>query len=162
MKEDSEKRKAYRDRVLNASYGLEVEQEEAMIAKLKAEYKAFDHRPMESKIELPPYILDSQEYRIRHMELRGGAKVPTALYGMVRFRDLLNEHESMITEAARSREYAKFVNDRLAGFQAWKNTLEREGQIHEEIRKEIDPAYFAEYNEFMDKFNYLWHSTPKT
>lgn len=74
------------------------------------------------------------------------------MYGMMRFRDLLNDHESMITEAERSRQYSKFVNDRLAGYQAWKNTLEKETKIYEEISSSIDPEYFKEYNKFMEDY----------
>ena len=152
MKDRKEQLKAQRERVLNAAYKLEVEEEERMIKKLKAEFKAFDHRPIESKVDLPPYILDSAPYRFRHMEANGSLEIPTALYGLMRFRDLLNEHEEMVEEAQRSRQYEKYVNDRLAGFLAWKNTLERETEIYDEISKAIEPQYFEEYNAFMDDY----------
>ena len=152
MKNRKEQLKAQRERILNAAYSLEVDLENKMIEKLKAEYKAFDHRPMESKVELPPYVYDSPHYRIRHIELKGNLKVPTALYGMMRFRDLLNDHESMIEEAERSRQYEKFVKDRLAGFQAWKNTLKIEQNIYNEISSSVDAKYFEKYNKFMDQY----------
>ena len=86
------------------------------------------------------------------MEIKGSAKIPTAIYGLMRFRDLMNDHESMIEEADRSRQYEKFVNDRLAGFQAWKNTLSIEQDIYNEIKEAVDPEYFKKYNKFMDDF----------
>ena len=67
----------------------------------------------------------------------GNVKVPTALYGLMRFRDLMNDHENRREEAERSRHYEKFVNDRLAGFQAWKNTLSIEQDIYNEIKEWI-------------------------
>ena len=144
--------KAQRERVLNAAYSLEVDLENKMIEKLKSEYKDFDHIPIESKVEIPPYVYDSPHYRIRHIELNGSLKVPTALYGLMRFRDLLNDHESMIEEAERSRQYEKFVKDRLAGFQAWKNTLKIENDIYNEISSAVDQDYFKEYNKFMEQY----------
>ena len=144
--------KAQRERVMNAAYNLEVDLENKMIEKLKAEYKVFEHRPMESKVETPPFVYDSPHYRIRHIELKGDQKVPTALYGLMRFRDLLNDHESMIGEAERSRQYEKFVNDRLAGFQAWKNTLDIEQKLYHEISSSVDSEYFERYNKFMEEY----------
>lgn len=152
MTDYGDKLRAQRDRVLNASYGLEVEMEEEMVKKLKEEYQLFDHRPYESQVKPSPHILESPQYRFRHMELKGDAEVPTSLYGLMRFRDMLNDHQSVLTEAERSRQYTKFVNDRLAGYQAWKNTFEKENKVYEEISSAVDPDYFREYNKFMDDY----------
>lgn len=152
VKDHREQLRLQKDRMLNAIYGIEVDLENRMIEKLKADYQLFDHRPMESKVATPPFVRESPQYKMRHIEIRGSAKIPTALYGLMRFRDLMNDHESMIEEAERSRQYEKFVNDRLAGFQAWKNTLSIEQDIYNEIKAEVDEEYFKKYNKFMDDF----------
>ena len=152
VKDHRERLRLQKDRMLNAIYGIEVDLENRMIEKLKADYQLFDHRPMESKVKTPPNVLNSPQYKMRHMELWGNAKVPTALYGLMRFRDLMNDHESMLEEAERSRQYEKFVNDRLAGFQAWKNTLSIEQENFNEIRAAVDDKYFEQYNEFMKEY----------
>lgn len=153
MKDFYAKREAQKKRILNAAYNIEVQMEEEMINKLKGEYKLFDHRPLESKIEPPPVVKESAPYIFRHKtELRGGADVPTSVYGLFRFRDLLGEHENMLNEEERSRSYHKFVNDRLAGFKAWKLTQKRETELFDEIRGKVDPDYFAEYDKFMKEY----------
>lgn len=152
MTDRKEQLRHQRDRMLNAAYNLELDLENKMIEKLKSEYRAFDHRPIESKVDTPPFVRNSPHYRIRHMELNGNLKVPTALYGLMRFRDLLNDHESLIEEAERSRQYEKFVNDRLAGYQAWKNTLAMETKVYHEISSFVDEKYFENYNKFMDDY----------
>ena len=134
VKDRREQLRLQRDRMLNAIYGIEVDLEKGMIDKLKKDYQLFEHRPMESKVATPPYVLESPQYKMRHMEIQGRAKIPTAIYGLMRFRDLMNDHESMLEEAERSRQYEKFVNDRLAGYQAWKNTLSIEQDIYIEIK----------------------------
>ena len=152
VKDHREQLRLQKDRMLNAIYGIEVDLENRMIEKLKADYQLFDHRPMESKVATPPFVRESPQYKMRHIEIRGSAKIPTALYGLMRFRDLMNDHDSMIEEAERSRQYEKFVNDRLAGFQAWKNTLSIEQDIYNEIKAAVDEEYFKKYNKFMDDF----------
>ena len=152
VKDHREQLRLQKDRMLNAIYGIEVDLENRMIEKLKADYQLFDHRPMESKVATPPFVRESPQYKMRQVELRGSAKIPTALYGLMRFRDLMNDHDSMMEEAQRSRQYEKFVNDRLAGFQAWKNTLSIEQDIYNEIKAAVDEEYFKKYNKFMDDF----------
>ena len=96
MKSTNEKLKAQRDRVLNAFYKIEIDDEQKMIDKLKAEFKAFDHRPEESKVEIPPEIYNSAPYKFRNMPRQGGLEIPTALYGLMRFTDLLNDHDKTV------------------------------------------------------------------
>ena len=145
----NDKLRAQRDRVLDAFYKIELEDEQKTIDKLKAEFKAFDHRPEESKVEIPPEIYNSAAYKFRNMPRQGGLEIPTALYGLMRFNDLLNDHEKRMKEAVRKREYEKFVTDRLMGFQAWKNQLAKEQQIYQEISSKIAPSYLEKYNKFM-------------
>ena len=58
--------------------------------------------------------------------------------------------KAMIEEAERSRQYEKFVKDRLAGYQAWKNTLEAEQKLYNEISSSVDKEYFENYNNQID------------
>ena len=148
----NDKLRAQRDRVLDAFYKLELEDEQKMINKLKAEFKAFDHRPEESKVEIPPEIYNSAAYKFRNMPRQGGLEIPTALYGLMRFNDLLNDHEKRRNEAVRKREYEKFVTDRLMGYQAWKNQLEKETQLYNEITSKIAPSYLLKYKRFMKHY----------
>lgn len=157
VKDRREQLRLQRDRMLDAIYGIEVDLEKEMIDKLKKDYQLFEHRPMESNVATPPFVLKSPQYKMRHMEINGSAKIPTAIYGLMRFRDLMNDHESMLEEAERSRQYEKFVNDRLAGYQAWKNTISIEQDIYNEIKEAVDPEYFAKYNNYMK--NYAGTST---
>lgn len=96
VKDRREQLRLQRDRMLDAIYGIEVDLEKEMIDKLKKDYQLFEHRPMESKVATPPFVLKSPQYKMRHMEINGSAKIPTAIYGLMRFRDLMNDHESMI------------------------------------------------------------------
>ena len=148
----NDKLRAQRDRVLDAFYKLELEDEQKMIDKLKAEFKAFDHRPEESKVEIPPEIYNSAAYKFRNMPRQGGLEIPTALYGLMRFNDLLNDHEKRMKEAVRKREYEKFVTDRLMGHQAWKNQLEKETQLYNEITSKIPETYLLKYKRFMKHY----------
>ena len=148
----NDKLKAQRDRVLDAFYKLELEDEQKTIDKLKAEFKAFDHRPEESKVEIPPEIYNSAAYKFRNMPRQGGLEIPTALYGLMRFNDLLNDHEKRRNEAVRKREYEKFVTDRLMGYQAWKNQLEKETQLYNEITSKIPETYLLKYKRFMKHY----------
>ena len=148
----NDKLRAQRDRVLDAFYKLELEDEQKMIDKLKAEFKAFDHRPEESKVEIPPEIYNSASYKFRNMPRQGGLEIPTALYGLMRFNDLLNDHEKRMKEAVRKREYEKFVTDRLMGHQAWKNQLEKETQLYNEITSKIPETYLLKYKRFMKHY----------
>ena len=148
----NDKLRAQRDRVLDAFYKIELEDEQKTIDKLKAEFKAFDHRPEESKVEIPPEIYNSAAYKFRNMPRQGGLEIPTALYGLMRFNDLLNDHEKRRNEAVRKREYEKFVTDRLMGYQAWKNQLEKETQLYNEITSKIAPSYLLKYKRFMKHY----------
>ena len=148
----NDKLRAQRDRVLDAFYKIELEDEQKTIDKLKAEFKAFDHRPEESKVEIPPEIYNSAAYKFRNMPRQGGLEIPTALYGLMRFNDLLNDHEKRMKEAVRKREYEKFVTDRLMGYQAWKNQLEKETQLYNEITSKIPETYLLKYKRFMKHY----------
>ena len=148
----NDKLRAQRDRVLDAFYKIELGDEQKTIDKLKAEFKAFDHRPEESKVEIPPEIYNSAAYKFRNMPRQGGLEIPTALYGLMRFNDLLNDHEKRRNEAVRKREYEKFVTDRLMGYQAWKNQLEKETQLYNEITSKIAPSYLLKYKRFMKHY----------
>ena len=148
----NDKLRAQRDRVLDAFYKIELEDEQKTIDKLKAEFKAFDHRPEESKVEIPPEIYNSAAYKFRNMPRQGGLEIPTALYGLMRFNDLLNDHEKRRNEAVRKREYEKFVTDRLMGYQAWKNQLEKETQLYNEITSKIPETYLLKYKRLMKHY----------
>ena len=148
----NDKLRAQRDRVLDAFYKIELEDEQKTIDKLKAEFKAFDHRPEESKVEIPPEIYNSAAYKFRNMPRQGGLEIPTALYGLMRFNDLLNDHEKRRNEAVRKREYEKFVTDRLMGYQAWKNQMEKETQLYNEITSKIPETYLLKYKRFMKHY----------
>ena len=149
MDDIRDKIKAQRDRVLNAAYKIELADEQEMINKLKANYELFDHRPEESKVEIPPEIYNSAPYKFRNMPRKGGLEVPTALYGLMRFTDLLSDHEKRMKEALRSREYERFVTDRLMGYQAWQNTLVKEQELYQEITNKLEPDFLTEYNTYM-------------
>ena len=69
VKDHREQLRLQRDRMLDAIYGIEVDLEKEMIDKLKKDYQVFEHRPMESKVETPPFVLQSPQYKMRHLEI---------------------------------------------------------------------------------------------